>query len=74
MLQFCKSSEEFLPMADPHNPDVTSLQDQITLLRAIVGRIDQAEDRIAFSIIKQLLLERIAELEDESAHVPPANC
>ncbi len=33
-------------MADLHNPDTTSLQDQIAHLRAIVGRIDQAEDRM----------------------------
>jgi len=60
-------------MADLHNPAATSLQDQITLLRAIVGRIDQAEDRIAFCIVKQLLLERIAALEAESAQAAPAN-
>jgi hypothetical protein len=38
-----------------------------------VGRIDQAEDRVAFCIVKHLLLERIVELEAESAQAPPAN-
>jgi hypothetical protein len=60
-------------MADLHNPDAINLQDQITLLRAVVGRINQAENRVAFCIVKQLLLERIAELEAESAQAPPAN-
>jgi hypothetical protein len=60
-------------MGDLYNPDATSSQDQITFLRAIVGRIDQAEDRVAFCIVKHLLLERIVELEAESAQAPPAN-
>ena len=60
-------------MADPHHSDTASLQDEITLLRAIVERMDQAEDRIAFCIAKQLLLDHIAELEVESAQAPPAN-
>jgi hypothetical protein len=60
-------------MAKLYHSDFTGWQDQITLLRAIVGRIDQAEDRVAIWIIKQLILERIAELEAESAQVSPAN-
>jgi hypothetical protein len=60
-------------MARLHNPDAASSQDQITLLRAFVGRMDQAQDRVAFCIVKQLLLERIAELESESTHAPPTN-
>ena len=59
-------------MADLYNLGATSSQNQITLLRAIVGRINQAEDRVAFCIIKQLLLERIAELEAESSQPRPA--
>ncbi len=43
-------------MADLYNPGANSAQDQITLLRAIVGRINQAEQRIAFCIVKQLFL------------------
>ncbi|MGA8089154.1 MAG: hypothetical protein WCA10_17905 [Terracidiphilus sp.] len=42
---------------------IARLPDQIRLLQAIVGRIDQAEDRVTFGIIKQFLLERSAELE-----------
>ena len=60
-------------MADLQNPDATSSQDQITLLRAIVRKMDQAENPIAFCIVKQLLLERVAELEAESAQAPAAN-
>jgi hypothetical protein len=60
-------------MSELYNPDATSSQHQIARLRAIVGRMEQAEDRIAFCIIKQLLLERIAELEEESVQAPPAN-
>ncbi len=60
-------------MAELYNPDASNSQDQITLLRAIVGRMDQAEDRIAFCIVKQVLFGCIAELEAESAQAPPAN-
>ena len=42
-------------MADIHNPGAATSQNQITLLRDIVGRIDQAENRFAFCIVKQLL-------------------
>ena len=60
-------------MADLHNPDSTTSRDQVAILRAIVRRMNQAEDPTAFCIVKQLLLERIAELEAESAQAPPAN-
>jgi hypothetical protein len=45
----------------------TSPQDQIAILRGILQRIAQAEHPEGFSIVKQVLLERLRELEEEAA-------
>ena len=60
-------------MADLHNLDAPSSSDQLAIMRVIVQRMNQAEDPIAFCIANQLILERVAELEAESAQLPPAN-
>ena len=35
--------------------------------------MNQAADPIAFSLVKQILLDRIAKLEEESQQAPPAD-
>jgi hypothetical protein len=48
-----------------------SLRTQIAELRSIVQRFARAEHPSEFAIIKQLLLECIAELEEEAKHTLP---
>ena len=52
----------------PENP-----RDQLAILHGILQRFAQAEHPADFAIIKQLLLERVAELEEEVAHTPHAD-
>ena len=54
-------------------PGPENLRDQIAILRGVLQRFAQAEHPADFALIKQLLLERLAELEEEAAHMPPAN-
>jgi hypothetical protein len=56
-----------LHTSGPENPT-----DQIAVLQGILQRIAQAEHPIDFTFLKQVLLERVAELE-EVAHTLPAN-
>jgi hypothetical protein len=50
----------------PENPS-----DQLAILHGILERFAQSEHPTDFAITKQLLLQRIADLEDEVAHTPP---
>jgi hypothetical protein len=61
-------------MADRHKSGDTSPQVQLVLIRGILQRIEQAEQPEKFGIIKQLLLERLSELESlAEQEAPDAN-
>jgi hemoglobin-like flavoprotein len=59
-------------VADLHRFDIASPQDQLAILRGVFHRIAQAEHPEKFSIVKQVLLERLRELEEEAANTPLA--
>lgn len=42
-------------------------QDQLAVLRGVLQRIAQAEHPENFAVVKQVLLERLRELEEETA-------
>ena len=53
----------------PENPS-----DQLASLRDILQRIAQAERPADFSFIKQVVIARIAELEEDAALTSMASC
>lgn len=59
-------------MTHTQTPGPEDLRDQIATLQCIVQRFAQAEHPSDFAITKQLLLERIGELEEEVRHTQPA--
>ncbi len=59
-------------MLTSHSPEPETLPDQLEVLRGILDRIAQAERPADFWILKQLLLERVAQLRDESEKEPHA--
>jgi hypothetical protein len=56
-----------------NTPGSENPSDQLAILHGILERFAQAKHAADFAIIKQLLLERIAELEEEVADIPPAD-
>jgi hypothetical protein len=54
-------------VADLYKPDDTGSQDQLAILRVILQRITQAEHPEKFTLIKQVVLQRVADVEEECA-------
>ena len=52
--------------------DNKSQEDQLLVLRGILQRIAQGENPEKFSLIKQVVSQRIADLEEEAKHTPDA--
>jgi hypothetical protein len=55
-------------MADFHKPGIASSRDRIAILHGILQRFAQAENPLHFVFVKQLLVERITELEAGVEH------
>jgi hypothetical protein len=61
-----------LVLLTSQSPETETLPHQLEVVRIILDRIAQSEHPADFWILKQLLLERVAQLKDESDKMPPA--
>jgi hypothetical protein len=60
-------------MMDHRTPQPVSTDTLLASLRGTVQRMEQSENPENFALIKQLILDRIADVEAEAEQEPPAH-